>query len=67
MSTADRSTARGVRSTWICCAAVNVLSTATFVPPARAKSTSGVSASGSNACVVIMKPSATWFLIRNCR
>jgi hypothetical protein len=42
MSTASVIAARDVLSSWIRCAAVNLSSTATFVPPACSMSTSGV-------------------------
>jgi hypothetical protein len=56
MWTADVNAARDVLSSWIRCAAVNVSSTATFVPPVCSRSTSGVSASGNKGCWVIIKP-----------
>jgi hypothetical protein len=67
MSTADVIAARDVLSSWIRSAAANVSSTATFVPPACSRSTSGVSTSGNKGCLVIMKPCAIRFLIPNCR
>jgi hypothetical protein len=58
MSTGDVIAARDVLSSWIRSAVANVSPTATFVPPACSRSTSGVSARRNNGCLVLMKPSA---------